>query len=82
MNTKMKRRLEDLEGPLFRARASLYEQVHKAALSEMTSADLEVLLQFISRHVPESESTPEERAAMARYAECLERAAARIAGRP
>ncbi len=80
MNTKMKRRLEDLEGALLRARASLFEEVNKAALSKMTSPDLDVLIQFIRRRVPESESTAGERAAMTRYAELLEWAAVRISG--
>ena len=53
-----------------------------AALQDLSDADLNVMKVFIGRGSPLSDATPEETAALERYAAASDAVAVRITGRP
>jgi hypothetical protein len=66
--TRVSRRFERLEEYDRHHRASVQEQIRKAALQALCDEDLNVTKAFIERGAPFADPTPEEGATLARYA--------------
>ena len=80
--TRMASRLERLEEDDRHYRSNLREQILRAALQDLSDEDLNLMKVFVERGSPLSDATPEETAALERYAAASDAVAVRITGRP
>jgi hypothetical protein len=80
--SRVNTRLERLEENDRHHRASVREQVLRAALQDLSDEDLSVMKVFVERGSPLSDATSEESAVLERYAAASDAVAVRITGRP